>query len=243
MAPKPFPSQFRIGTDITKISRFQQILDTYTGERLHRWARRTFNGLEWPTFLSKIERYGSEHHVDVAQWLAGRWAAKEAAVKAHPSRRLLRPQISILVPPQEGALGLGVTIKPQCLIDPPRPAVIMNRSTAIKRGLESLILESNTTRISYPTGSTLDTSLKAIATSAGLPTQEAIFARPLRTIETERRVADLSISHDGSYAIAVCMALDEDWEESNHAVIDSGEGESIHEPQWGDQGFGLHAVC
>lgn len=58
--------------------------------------------------------------------------------------------------------------------------------------------------------------------------------------EDERQIAEISISHDGDYAIAVCMALDEapkDMEEDTEFIDDDGSGEPIHEPVWGDVGF------
>lgn len=171
-----------------------------------------------------------------------RWAAKEAAIKAHTNRRLLRKQVSILIPSQHVAFDLGVTVKPDCLIEPPRSVVIMDRLTAIKRGLKDIASETTMACEPILRCSTPDERLRAIATLAGIPFQEPIFVRQLLTTQEERRVADLSISHDGNYAVAVCMALNEDWEETPPPVIDSGEGKSIHEPQLGDLGFGLQQV-
>ena len=53
----------------------------------------------------------------------------------------------------------------------------------------------------------------------------------------DRSTADLSISHDGDYAIAVVQAFQEDHGQSSTPLIDDGEGEPIHEPQCGDKGF------
>ena len=58
--------------------------------------------------------------------------------------------------------------------------------------------------------------------------------------EDERQSAEVSISHDGDHAIAVCMALDEapeEMEEGTEILDDDGSGEPIHEPVWADVGF------
>ena len=56
--------------------------------------------------------------------------------------------------------------------------------------------------------------------------------------EEDRQLADLSISHDGDYAVAVCMAVGEEYEADSTVLVDNGEGDPIHEPEWGDKGFG-----
>ena len=64
------------------------------------------------------------------------------------------------------------------------------------------------------------------------------YERRSKVKESERQIAEVSISHDGSYAAAVCMALDEPaTEASDQFVIDDGEGLPKHEPRWGDEGW------
>ena len=53
----------------------------------------------------------------------------------------------------------------------------------------------------------------------------------------DRRLADVTISHEGQYAIAVCQALDELHVQDSTPIIDTSNGEPLHEPQYGDQGF------
>lgn len=60
---------FGIGVDIVRVSRMQDCLDKY-GER---FARRILGESEWPEFQSNMKK---------AHFLAKRFAAKEAAVKA-----------------------------------------------------------------------------------------------------------------------------------------------------------------
>lgn len=55
----------------------------------------------------------------------------------------------------------------------------------------------------------------------------------------DRQVAELSISHDGPYVIAVCMACDEEVKELEGPIYlaDDGSGDPMHEPIWGDRGW------
>ena len=57
--------------------------------------------------------------------------------------------------------------------------------------------------------------------------------------EEDQQVAELSISHDGDIAMAVCMALDDagSGETLDCPIIDHGSGDPVHEPEWGDRGF------
>lgn len=52
-------------------------------------------------------------------------------------------------------------------------------------------------------------------------------------------MAELSISHDGPYVIAVCIAVDEEVKgsESPLYLADVGSGDAMHEPVWGDRGW------
>ena len=72
------------------------------------------------------------------------------------------------------------------------------------------------------------------------------FVRKARIKDDEQQIAEISISHDDDYAVAVCMALDEKVnsrhcsEESSPCTIDDGSGEPLHEPEWGDSGYLEH---
>ncbi len=71
------------------------------------------------------------------------------------------------------------------------------------------------------------------------PTTKMFVLRKRLVREEERQIAELSISHDGPYIVAVCMALDEDVKNSGSHVhlVDDGSGEPMHEPSWGDKGW------
>ena len=67
-----------------------------------------------------------------------------------------------------------------------------------------------------------------------------IYRRRRLIRDEERQEADLSISHDGEYAFAVCLALNEEVDSIGHEdkpVLDDGSGPPIHEPEYGDTGF------
>ena len=83
----------------------------------------------------------------------------------------------------------------------------------------------------------------SIATSID---NKLIYRRRLLILDEERQEADLSISHDGDYAIAVCLALDEEMDSVGHEykpVVDDGNGEPIHEPEYRDTGFEQGVTC
>ena len=64
------------------------------------------------------------------------------------------------------------------------------------------------------------------------------YYRRSRVKESDRQVAEVNISHDGDYAIAVCMAFDPRKPTvQEKTIVDNGEGLSLHEPQWGDEGW------
>ena len=109
----------------------------------------------------------------------------------------------------------------------------MSITTAITRGLRGAPLQRNTTTRKLLSGT--DGSSSEADTSETLPLRHR---RRLLIQEEDRQLADLSISHDGEYAIAVCLALDEVCGEDPEPIIDDGTGEPIHEPEWGDVGFG-----
>ena len=64
------------------------------------------------------------------------------------------------------------------------------------------------------------------------------YVRRSRVDPSDRSMVQVSISHDGDYASAVCIATEEEQADASiRAVVDSGEGLPLHEPEWDDQGF------
>ncbi|KAL8732051.1 MAG: hypothetical protein Q9166_003003 [cf. Caloplaca sp. 2 TL-2023] len=172
----------------------------------------------------------SEHRWRLlAQYLAGRWAVKEAAVKASPYRKLLLRDISIVPSNSHG--------KVHALVDPERTTeIVMDPKVAEIRGL--------------PEARSPDHGIYGqVMNSKFVRSSNTLFPNRLGSrflirrakIEDElRQVAEISISHDEDYAVAVCMAVAGYTENNNvEYIIDNGSGAPLHEPEWGDRGF-LH---
>lgn len=153
--------------------------------------------------------------------LSFRWAAKEAAIKAHRHRKLYMQDISIV--------GSSTHSKPVALIDPVCNVVVMDERVAAFRGLRGLGRKSK----NLDKGPLDDDAFKeAKEAHAGT------FIRRRKIKITERQAAEINISHDGDYAVAVCMALDAPGSyPEGRRIVDDGTGEAIHEPQWGDDGW------
>ncbi|EME79432.1 uncharacterized protein MYCFIDRAFT_79493 [Pseudocercospora fijiensis CIRAD86] len=107
MPPRPFPSQLRVGTDICQVSRIAKLIakqrrpDSKPGASLHSFLRHLL------TFRERLEfdlRYDKENKgydtgkpsVSVIHHLAGRWAAKEAIIKALKPRKVTFADIEVL---------------------------------------------------------------------------------------------------------------------------------------------------
>ena len=151
---------------------------------------------------------------------------KEAAIKAHTYRsdKLLMTQVSVL--------RWGAKVK--ILIDPPSATITMDSRVASLRGLKHSRLRwksrSATASSNSPTGDLFDG--KSVKSTK-------IYKRGALIKEEDRQVAEGSISHDGGFVIATCMALNESGEQSekSDAITDDGSGDPIHNPVWGDEGF------
>ncbi|CAG5145107.1 uncharacterized protein ALTATR162_LOCUS1654 [Alternaria atra] len=88
MPLRPFPFPFRVGTDVCNISRLRAVLTRHYGGEplrpLHQYLRRVLTDHERQYFWN---RFGPEETISkkidsVSQFLAGRFAAKEACRKA-----------------------------------------------------------------------------------------------------------------------------------------------------------------
>ena len=178
-----------------------------------------------------------------------RWAAKEAAIKAHRHRKLYYRDVSIL--PNVRARNVaskedtGIGQKPILLIEPLPQYVIMGTAVARIRGLggfirDRLVNDKVLGRIETISGEII--SGKFVPGQG--PNAETFFLRKRLVQENDRQVAELSISHDGPYVVAVCMALSEKVNRPAEMdyIIDDGSGFPIHEPDWGDKGW-LHEPC
>lgn len=90
MKPLPFPLPLRIGTDIVHIPRISRLLNR--ADYLTRFTRRILDPQEQADFTTRFKETLALHGTsttppitaEMTRWLAGRFAAKEAARKAAP---------------------------------------------------------------------------------------------------------------------------------------------------------------
>lgn len=119
--------------------------------------------------------------------------------------------------------------KPVALIDPICNMVQMDERVAALRGLRGFGKGSK---------ELLKGPLDDDAIQEAKQTNAGTFTRRRKVKMTERQMAEINISHDGDYAVAVCMALDSPgFNPEGRLIVDDGTGEAIHEPQWGDEGW------
>lgn len=144
-------------------------------------------------------------------------------MKAVPNRTLSRSQITIMTPESapslfgHGQVQAGKTV---AFIDPPTDTVLMSSTVAKKRGLRGFADEN----LHLPKGSMLSRD------------GQSYYERRSRIKHPDRLVAQVSITHDGAYASAVCIIPNEPfWDSARTFVFDDGEGPSIHEPDWDDK--------
>ena len=127
------------------------------------------------------------------------------------------------------------------LVDPPSESVLIHEEAAKARGLLGYGDKEN--QISRPSGRFGSSLYGIIRNGKYVETEpsagERFLRRRLRIPAEERQMAQVSISHDGDYATAVCVALDEPFvrPDEQSLIIDDGTGDSFHEPEWGDTGW------
>ena len=109
----------------------------------------------------------------------------------------------------------------------------MSPDVAIKRGL------SNAQSPNAGTCGQIVNGQFNIQTTSPHGTGGRFFIRKARVKEEDQQIAEISISHDNEYAVAVCMALAEDSHSGDRPrwILDDGLGEPLHEPEWGDSGY------
>ncbi|KAI9720263.1 MAG: hypothetical protein M1812_003081 [Candelaria pacifica] len=196
MVPKAFPYPLGVGIDICHIPRVQSLITRDGGKWLSRFAKRIFNDHERNAFKRKVDASNnSRDNRLLAQWLAGRFAAKEAAFKAVGTRRLSWHDITIcdgrpVQPTTDRCSGSGEAcgsivrqIKPYALIHPPRRSPSPSKNPSANRVCA-------------------EDTLPSIPETEEEPLMEAQDGW-----DSECQVAELSISHDGDYATAVVLAV------------------------------------
>ncbi|KAK4629572.1 hypothetical protein CLAFUW4_08449 [Fulvia fulva] len=178
MPPRPFPFALGIGTDICCISRIRELITKKPqNASLLPFVKKVLTIREQDDFFHRFRHVAMATNGDltpITRYLAGRWAAKEAVIKAVGHRRLTLRDVEIFQKPVDEHEGLGVY------------ALICDE-----------VHRKSHSEASAPSPSVADTPR-----GDGLPSR-LIFHK------LDGQIAKVSISHDGDYAAAVCLAADE----------------------------------
>jgi hypothetical protein len=123
----------------------------------------------------------------------------------------------------------------------------MSGKVATQRGLRGFRgLEEETDAILYQPERETDTAGNTLHGTSELkerlskPRYGTLVMRRTLVKEEDRQIAELSIAHENSVAVAVCLALKDQSGDVYHEaepIVDDGSGGPIHEPVWGDRGF------
>ncbi|KAF2217801.1 hypothetical protein CERZMDRAFT_104326 [Cercospora zeae-maydis SCOH1-5] len=193
MPPRPFPFAFRVGTDIIAQSRIHDLITRKVptnkpATQLDRFLHRTFTPREIDRFWRRFKGFTVDQPrlSTIVSYLAGRWAAKEAAIKAVKPRKLTIRDVEILQNPETYELYAIIADKPYF---PPRTPGLDVRRLDLSKIAESSDLD-------------LDDTLDQTSTSDA-------EAQRKENDENSGQIALISISHDKDYATAVCVAPEE----------------------------------
>ena len=130
-------------------------------------------------------------------------------------------------------LNNHATSRVHALVDPPVRTITMSEMVAALRGLRGQNRAKRVSGASLELGEEDDTPS---TTSNG-----RVIKRRTLVQEEDKQIAEVNLSHDGGFAIAVCMALnnvDDDFGmRVTESIVDDGSGNPVHEPTWGDRGF------
>ncbi|KAG9191863.1 holo-[acyl-carrier protein] synthase [Alternaria panax] len=185
MPLRPFPYPFQVGTDICNVSRLRAVLTRdYGGEPLrplHQYLRRVLTDHERQYFWN---RFGPEEAIakkmaSVSQFLAGRFAAKEACRKACSHLDM-------------NARGFKhIMILPVTSVDRSKHQSSRPRGLILDK-----VYETYTPAPNDPAKS--DNARVAI---------QHVMSTLVDVSELDGQLCEISISHDGDFATAVAIVL------------------------------------
>ncbi|KAI7176261.1 hypothetical protein D0869_15330 [Hortaea werneckii] len=222
MPPRPFPFALGIGTDICHRKRIEQLLlkppPQARKKNLTRFLVRFLTSREISIFWRKFEDESglfASQFEDVTRYLAGRWAAKEATIKACQWRQLSFKHIQILR--QQKYLGADQTGVTYALILD-RPASAFHATFDSRARDQSSEIEDNVAKQDHISGLSSSQSI-AFDDTASEQIREAhppsavdehdFISAEAQNDDPSGQIAKISISHDGEYATAVCLAAEE----------------------------------
>ncbi|KAI7554283.1 hypothetical protein KC331_g650 [Hortaea werneckii] len=222
MPPRPFPFALGIGTDICHRKRIEQLLlrppPQARKKNLTRFLVRFLTFREISIFWRK---FGDESNLFVTQletitrYLAGRWAAKEATIKACQWRQLTFKHIQILR--QKGGPGIDQSGATYALILD-RPASAFRAAFNSKSQDQPSGFEDDVAKQEHDSGlsssesiafdDTMSEQLREPHPPSTIGEHDFISAEAQHD-NPSGQIAKISISHDGEYATAVCLAAEE----------------------------------
>ncbi|KAI6910736.1 hypothetical protein KC318_g8821 [Hortaea werneckii] len=222
MPPRPFPFALGIGTDICHRKRIEQLLlkppPQARKKNLTRFLVRFLTSREISIFWRKFEDESGlfvSQLENVTRYLAGRWAAKEATIKACQWRQLSFKHIQILR--QQGGLGVDQTGATYALILD-RPASAFRAAFNSKSQDQPSGFEDDVAMQEHVSGFSSSASISADDTTSeqrrhphppSTVDQHDFISAEAQNDDPSGQIAKISISHDGEYATAVCLAAEE----------------------------------
>lgn len=156
-------------------------------------------------------------------------------IKAHRYRQLYMQDISIVH--QRSSQAPSTITQLVALIDPVCDRIEMDERVASERQLRGFGPRSQGLHKGTLIGSG-DGSEDAHSQDEKFIKKVPRFYRRAKVRSSDRQVAKINISHDGDYAVAVCMAFDPPgMKPEEKRIVDNARGPPKHEPQWGDEGW------
>ncbi|KAI6911556.1 hypothetical protein D0869_10956 [Hortaea werneckii] len=222
MPPRPFPFALGIGTDICHRKRIEQLLlkppPQARKKNLTRFLVRFLTSREISIFWRKFEDESglfASQLENVTRYLAGRWAAKEATIKACQWRQLSFKHIQILR--QQGGLRADQTGATYALILD-KPASAFQAAFHSRSRDQSFDFEDNAAKQDHSSGLSSSESIVSDNNTneqrrevhpPSMVDEHDFISAEVQNEDLPGQIAKISISHDGEYATAVCMAAEE----------------------------------
>ncbi|GAB7354250.1 hypothetical protein MBLNU459_g4785t1 [Dothideomycetes sp. NU459] len=220
MPPRPFPTPFNVGVDIARSDRFLKYFkstETQLGSAaVYRLFDKMLTPPEQREFWSKYHSLSwIRKHKSLKKCtahIAGRWAAKEAVIKACSPRKLFMRDIMICTSPVTGA-PFGIVLDRR-LDDGSTPDAIHSAvRSSLQDGGEEPKPDPTPKSIISQDGQldlgAVEDALK-IGEDEDMPELRSRAQSPTASAQVdddvEGQIVKVSISHDGDYCVAMCMA-------------------------------------
>ena len=136
------------------------------------------------------------------------------------------------LPPNRQAAEEPAPPAPIAVISPARRYIVMDETVARERGLDlTARAPAPENRVHYRA------HCNRLGLPEGLANSARLYRRAARTLENDKQEARISISHDGHYATAVCIAVPLEQPKHPRITIDMGMGPPMHRPLDSDRGY------